>query len=97
MTGREINYSSIFSSSPPFPSSPLFPSSPPCPPLLSFLSSSLSSSPSLSSFPSSASPPQQEDYELVMDEQIAFVMAERVAGHREEEEVGGAIVLYVLY
>ena len=44
--------------------------------------------------PSLTSPPQQEDYELVIDDQIAFVMAERVAGHREEEEVGGAAVLH---
>ena len=46
------------------------------------------------SLPSLTSPPQQEDYELVIDDQIAFVMAERVAGHREEEEVGGAAVLH---
>ena len=46
------------------------------------------------SLSSLTSPPQQEDYELVIDDQIAFVMAERVAGHREEEEVGGAAVLH---
>ena len=54
------------------------------------------SPPSLLSLPSLTSPPQQEDYELVIDDQIAFVMAERVAGHREEEEVGGAAVVYFL-
>ena len=30
----------------------------------------------------------------MIDDQIAFVMAERVAGHREEEEVGGTAVVY---
>ena len=30
----------------------------------------------------------------MIDDQIAFVMAERVAGHREEEEVGGTAVLH---
>ena len=47
--------------------------------------------------PSLTSPPQQEDYELVIDDQIAFVMAERVAGYRVEEEVGDAVVVYFLF
>ena len=53
--------------------------------------------PLLPPLPSLTSPPQQEDYELVIDDQIAFVMAERVAGHREEQEVGGAVVVYFLF